>query len=182
VQVHYHVYKVIIREADKGAGLRIEQWEFGTHHRFIAYFRDPRAIVYLHRELGRAIQANKWENLPAQQEASGPLPPKREEPGDSEGEVAMGSCCGCGSDENVRNVIMLPKKAPRPDGAWGCVVCGLPNEGAIAVMCDACIDTKQEPIRACFGAPGKNNRIDISKLVGDHEHDNSKHKEDERNG
>ena len=59
--------------------------------------------------------------------------------------IELGTCCGCGTTENVHSVIALNKRSPY-GGGWGCFQCGLPAEGAIAVMCDECIAT-EAPIR-----------------------------------
>ena len=49
----------------------------------------------------------------------------------------LGPCCCCGGTERVRDIVMLSRKAPVPGTGWGCVVCGLPNDGASYVCCDA---------------------------------------------
>ena len=74
MQVQFNVYKVATEGKPEG-GLRLQMWEFGTHHRFVAFFRDPQAVVYLHQELGRIIHEQRWENVPPAAEAAGPLPP-----------------------------------------------------------------------------------------------------------
>ena len=38
----------------------------------------------------------------------------------------------------MRNIVMLGKRNPYAHG-WGCFQCGLPAEGASAVVCDECI-------------------------------------------
>jgi len=60
-------------------------------------------------------------------------------------ELNLGMCCRCGTDENVRNIITLHKRSPYGFG-WGCVQCNLPAEGAIAVLCDDCLED-EAPIR-----------------------------------
>jgi len=64
----------------------------------------------------------------------------------------LGSCCGCGTHEGVNNTVMLPYRAPVPGKGWGCFVCGLPLDGAIAVLCDECL-TKNQIIFVCVGYP-----------------------------
>lgn len=55
-------------------------------------------------------------------------------------EEDYGPCCACGrTGRTVRNFLMLPKKAPIPGNGWGCLVCGLPPDGALAVVCDRCL-------------------------------------------
>jgi hypothetical protein len=58
----------------------------------------------------------------------------------------LGSCCCCGKiGPDVRNVLMLHFKAPSPgNGCWGCFQCGLPSEGAVAVLCDGCLEGDEE--------------------------------------
>jgi hypothetical protein len=71
---------------------------------------------------------------------------------------------------------------PTPGRGWGCVVCDLPADGALAVVCDACLE-KRAPLRfACQGYPGKDGRVPIDLLFGDHNHDMSKHPEESAPG
>lgn len=89
----------------------------------------------------------------------------------------VGQCCSCEGVDGVRNIIMLNALAPVPGTGWGCVVCHLPSNGAMAVLCDRCIDLKMPIIWAVTGyLPGKQ-RIPRSELVGKHEHDLSFHPE-----
>jgi hypothetical protein len=48
-------------------------------------------------------------------------------------------CCWCGKDRICRNVVLIQRLAPVPGTGWGCLICGLPNDGAIAVGCDECM-------------------------------------------
>ena len=51
----------------------------------------------------------------------------------------FGPCCRCGTTATaVDTIIMLPFQAPIAGHGWGCLQCGLPPDGAIAVVCDAC--------------------------------------------
>jgi len=103
---------------------------------------------------------------------------------DDDGEGArLGPCCVCESTIAVHTFIMLPKKTPTPGRGWGCVVCGLPSDGAIAVICDACArafeSVSAPPLHfACRGYPGVDGRVPIDTLAGVHEHDLSQHVED----
>lgn len=90
----------------------------------------------------------------------------------------LGECCACGGTANVRNVLMLGKKAPIPGTGWGCVVCGLPMDGAVAVLCDGCLADEKKPMEACYGFPYENNRVSVNSLKGSHEHDMEKHEKD----
>lgn len=101
--------------------------------------------------------------------------PKRETP-------ALGPCCICSKrGEDVRNLIMLDEKAPVPGTGWGCVVCDLPQDGALAVLCDECwrrFDAGEvELLYACKGYAGEGERIAIEALEGQHRHDRSRHPE-----
>jgi len=93
--------------------------------------------------------------------------------------IEFGPCCHCGATgPTVRNLIMLSVKARTPGpGSWGCFQCGLPMEGASAVLCDACIDAGLHPIFAIDGEPAKGVRVPIGELVEPFEHDLSKHPE-----
>jgi hypothetical protein len=79
----------------------------------------------------------------------------------------LGPCCACGAvGPSVRNVGMLHKKAPVPGHGWGCVVCDLPPDGALVVLCDACTERGAQLRWACRGWPGKDGRIPIDELAG----------------
>lgn len=83
---------------------------------------------------------------------------------------SLGNCCACGREDGVRNIHMLPRLAPIPGRGWGCVVCGLPLDGAIAVVCDPCHEERRPLLFACFGYPAANDRVPIEDLAGKHEH------------
>ena len=51
----------------------------------------------------------------------------------------LGTCCICGSEEGVINIVSLPYKTFIPGTGWGNVETGLPADGAIAVLCDECM-------------------------------------------
>ncbi len=106
---------------------------------------------------------------------------------DDEDDPGLGSCCVCESVVNVHTVIMLHQKAPMPGHGWGCVVCGLSSDGALAVICDACAEAfasvMDPPLRfACCGYPASDGRVPITSLAGTHDHDMSRHRfEDDPN-
>lgn len=79
-----------------------------------------------------------------------------------EGGGKLGTCCGCGTSEGVRNVVMMAQRAPVPGTGWGCVVCNLGLDGAVAVMCDACIG--KPPRFVCRGYPSSGARTPIGEL------------------
>jgi len=95
----------------------------------------------------------------------------------------MGACCICGETSRwVRNIIMLDRKSPTPGRGWGCVQCGLPSDGAVAVLCDECSEAlkaeRKQLVTACVGYPGTDGRVPFSSLIGTHEHDMAKHAEE----
>lgn len=74
-----------------------------------------------------------------------------------------GPCCACRrSDVDVRNLIMLPFRAPQPGTGWGCVVCGLPSDGAIALVCDACLATGASILDCCEGYTTSGQRASVA--------------------
>jgi len=92
----------------------------------------------------------------------------------------LGPCCACEKrGKSVRNVLMLNAKSPIRKRGWGCAVCHLPPDGALAVVCDACLTAKRELRFACRGYPGTDGRVHIKDLKGSHEHDMSKHPEEQ---
>lgn len=78
-------------------------------------------------------------------------------------EPQFGECCACrcaGSANNpVRNVVMHEFRAPIAGKGWGCVVCQLPLDGAVSVICDRCRDTEVEVVDVCSGYPAENVRV-----------------------
>lgn len=92
-----------------------------------------------------------------------------------EPKINLGPCCVCETTKGVRNIINLDQKSPTPGRGWGCFACGLPADGANAVVCDACLE---KPLRfACSGYPAEDGRVPIEQLAGRHEHDYMKHPE-----
>jgi len=94
----------------------------------------------------------------------------------------LGPCCVCESTIAVHSIVMLHQKAPIAGRGWGCVVCGLASDGALAVVCDRCADNLEpaEPIEmhlrfACRGYPAADGRVPIATLTGTHDHDLSQH-------
>src|SRR6476659_4409564 len=82
----------------------------------------------------------------------------------------LGPCCGCERTDGVKNVVMLHQRGVMPGRGWGCFVCGLPADGAVAVLCDACLG--RAPKFACRGYPAEDGRVPVSDLPpGDFDHD-----------
>lgn len=99
-------------------------------------------------------------------------------------DVKLGNCCMCADDHPARNILMLDRRALVSGRGWGCVVCGLAPDGAVAVLCDACLHAFQEKpdllTMACFGYPAGGLRVPIADLPpGDFKHDDAKHRTDE---
>lgn len=88
----------------------------------------------------------------------------------------LGPCCACGqAGPTVRNIVCFPVRAPVPGTGWGCVVCGAPNDGATAVLCDACMKSGAEAQEMCHGRPGEGRRVAWPVLAEPFGHDRSKH-------
>lgn len=98
----------------------------------------------------------------------------------------LGVCCCCGLSSkegaHVRNILSLHKLAPVPGTGWGCFKCGIPSDGAQAVLCDNCIEglgkDKPQPehkfpctVRwACKGYLATGERVKESELTGEFNH------------
>lgn len=78
--------------------------------------------------------------------------------------IDLGACCACGGSENVRNIICLNRKGPTPGKGWGCFVCGLPQDGAVAVLCDDCLEWGAKIRFVCIGYPASDGRMPIEEL------------------
>lgn len=71
---------------------------------------------------------------------------------------------------------MLDRHASVPGTGWGCVVCGLPPDGAIYVCCDACLENEVRPREVIRGYPSDKQREPIENLSAERfEHDMAKH-------
>jgi len=86
-----------------------------------------------------------------------------------------GPCCCCLRLKEIRNLIMLPVRAPVAGTGWGCFVCGLPPDGAVAACCDECV-AAGAPIRfACRDHPSKIARIPRDEPTEPFTHDLALH-------
>ena len=90
-------------------------------------------------------------------------------------ELDLGPCCSCFGVIDVRNILCLEKRAPVPGTGWGCVVCNLPLDGALAVVCDACLEAESPIVCAVHGLPVEKGRCALSALTEPFAHDMSKH-------
>lgn len=103
-----------------------------------------------------------------------------EEDDEGEGDIRaampdMGPCCACGA-EGARNVLSLDRRAPRPGTGWGCVVCGLRSDGALAVLCDDCVREGRPPIEVADGYLAARRRVPVEALPdGTFDHDPERH-------
>ena len=96
-----------------------------------------------------------------------------------------GACCVClKGGPDVQNFIMLTRRAPEPEaGSWGCFTCGLPTEGAVAVLCGGCFPGVGKPLPKILwviaGYAEARRRVGIDELEpeGSFDHDYSKHRE-----
>ena len=93
-------------------------------------------------------------------------------------EFDLGPCCACQkTGASVRNIVSLPFIASQPGTGWGCVACELPADGALAVVCDHCLET-HAPLRfATDGFAVDKGRVPIETLTEPYKHDLSRHKD-----
>lgn len=109
-----------------------------------------------------------------------PTPP---EPGPDEPEdptfKKLGSCCICERYEKVRTVILINRKCIVRGHGWGCTICHLPPDGAVAVLCDSCMQFFEAGLvkinLACAGYPQEEGRVPIEQLTEPHEHNHRIH-------
>jgi hypothetical protein len=89
----------------------------------------------------------------------------------------LGPCCICETYVGVTVILMLPRRGPIPGHGWGCAVCGLPSDGATAVLCESCfefVEAGAKPIFVCRGYPGSDGRMRYSELPDEHfDHNNA---------
>lgn len=90
---------------------------------------------------------------------------------DEADDIDLGACCACRkSGPTVRNIMMLGKRAPVPGTGWGCLVCHLPSDGAIAVVCDACLEAERPILDVCVGYASRNERVSSETVTELFEH------------
>jgi hypothetical protein len=94
-------------------------------------------------------------------------------------EINLGTCCGCETTENVFTLVSLRFRSKIAGHGWGCVVCHVPSDGAMAVLCNDCDARAQREgvdkvLRfACRGYPGEDGRAPIDKFTEPFGHDMS---------
>lgn len=79
-----------------------------------------------------------------------------------------GWCCACEGEISPRDpvVVFLPFQAPAGFRGWGCMACGLPPGGAIAVVCQACVAAEKAPRFIATGVNvGDNKRLSLEGYV-----------------
>lgn len=95
----------------------------------------------------------------------------------------LGSCCICETFTEVNNIMMLDRKAPIAGKGWGCIVCRLPHDGAVAVVCDGCrefVEAGANPVYVCRGSPGTDGRTLYAELSPEpFGHDEEAHRRDD---
>lgn len=62
----------------------------------------------------------------------------------------LGLCCACGQSP-ATTIVLLPRRAPVAGSGWGCSICGLGNDGALAVLCQACLEAGAPPTHVVDG-------------------------------
>ncbi len=102
-----------------------------------------------------------------------------------EEEIEVGPCCMCETEAGVRNLVMLDRRCVIAGHGWGCFVCGLPSDGATAVLCDGCLERYRADASllrfACAGYPATDGRVPIEQLPpGEFRHGDAIHSMDRR--
>lgn len=89
----------------------------------------------------------------------------------------LGACCACEQPVPARNIKRLELKAPVAGTGWGCKVCKLPRDGALAVLCDECAAKDAVPVLAVLGYANRGERVAVTELSEVQAHDWTLHKE-----
>jgi hypothetical protein len=79
---------------------------------------------------------------------------------------ALGPCCIC-LKAPATLIVLLDRVAAVPGHGWGCLECGLPPDGACAVLCLGCIDGYVhggELHEVCRGYPETDGRMRFTEL------------------
>lgn len=94
----------------------------------------------------------------------------------------IGTCRNCRAGAAV-NIVLLARRGRLPGHGWGCAVCGLPQDGALTVLCDPCMaqfDALPTMVRwAADGPLAQDGRIRIRRLpAGEFDHSAAAHEMD----
>ncbi len=83
-----------------------------------------------------------------------------------EGITIAGPCCACRQERTLRNIVCMAFQGPlnAHGKGWGCVVCGLPTDGAIAVVCDDCRESAAPILDVCSGYAADPGRAEAASL------------------
>jgi hypothetical protein len=98
----------------------------------------------------------------------------------------LGPCCICEA-AFAPVLLIVHARSIEPGKGWGCPVCGLSQDGALAVICEVCESRYgtqgqvETALRfACRGWPGTDGRLHIEDLRGEHVHRRWRHPEVEQ--
>jgi hypothetical protein len=100
-------------------------------------------------------------------------------------QTSFGMCCLC-EGNNAVVIVFLTARSPVADHGWGCAVCGISANGAIAVLCKPCAGAYEHSDApnielhlkwACRGYPATEGRIPFEDLRGEHQHVRHRHPE-----
>ena len=81
-------------------------------------------------------------------------------------DLDLGPCCACSREgSEVRTLLMLDRKAHIPGTGWGNAAAGLPADGAIAVLCDNCLETGSELTQVVYGFVASKERRPLEELT-----------------
>ena len=102
-------------------------------------------------------------------------------------DLDLGPCCVCEGTENVHHILSLNRRLNKDmlghNLGWGCVTCGLAFDGAVAVVCDGCLDTGTGAVRGeiqfiRLGGHMAGRRVTIASIPDiPYQHDLSRHPE-----
>ncbi len=91
-------------------------------------------------------------------------------------DLDFGPCCCCGKEgPDVRNIYQLAYCAPVPGTGWGCIICEIPPDGAVAVVCDKCHETRAPLLFVVSGFIPEKGRVPLAQLTEKFNHDLLKH-------
>lgn len=87
-----------------------------------------------------------------------------------------GPCCACGAVGRPLNCfVQINKKMPEPGTGWGCFICGLPMDGALAAICSECANALRAPTHIVVGFVHEGRRVPISDLNEEFHHIEAHH-------